>query len=322
MNTMKRAAAGFSLVELMIAMVLGLIISGAVIGSFIAASRSYQQDERLSGVQDELRFGVTTMTHDFEMAGFWGDLLNPNWITRDTNLAGTGNCGPTANWSVANLIALAGVDNITGNPSTFPCITDAQAGTDVVSIKRTLGLAATPAAGGIYLRSNGTSGLLFRNAAPTVATTIPAPFTEWQFRSAIYYVRNHSVTAGDGIPTLCRKILDSSFAYVTECLAEGVQNLQVEYGIDNNVDGTPDRYVNATTATSNGDFNVNRVASVRFWLLVRSAAADPNYRNAKTYTIGNSPAFSANNDRFYRKTISQTVVIRNPNALRRMLGTN
>jgi type IV pilus assembly protein PilW len=57
------------------------------------------------------------------------------------------------------------------------------------------------------------------------------------FESTIYYIRNYAATAGDGIPTLVRRVFDPittpGLAHqAAEALVEGIERFSVEVGID------------------------------------------------------------------------------------------
>lgn len=316
-------ARGFSLVELMVVLVIGLILTAAIGRVFVNSSRTYKQDEGQVKMRDELRFAVASLTNDIEMAGFWADMLNPASAIEDPTLNAPG-CHPTVpRWVYSNRNAFAGVDNASGATAAaaFPCITAAefQANTDIISIKRLAGAptaAGTPGVGP-FLRSNGTVGALFVGTADAAIVTpiLGAVVQNWAYTPAIYYIRNYSVTPGDGIPNLCRKVLQGATpTFTTECLAEGIEDLQVDYGIDINRDGSADIF---RSQPSNAQFRL--VVSVRLALLGRSANRVPGYQNEKTYLIGNAPN-RVPNDALVRRAFSTTVYIRNPTALRRLLG--
>lgn len=325
--TSKRRQRGLSLIELMIAMVIGLMVVAAAGSIFLVSSRNYRQDERLTAMRDELNYALAVMAQDAEMGGFWATLLNSSSVILDSPSLNDPGCGPAAvpGWAYTNLDAFSGVDNATGATANaeFPCIasTEVAPSTDVIAIKRVAGLTwpGIPIAGdGVFLRSNGTTGTLYLGGANPV-TPVPAPVADWQYRPAIYYVRNYSVTEGDGIPSLCRKVLEENPpVFQSEdagCLAEGIEDMQIEYGIDNDTNGAPDIFVPAPTAAQ-----FQLVSAVRISLLGRSAQAMPGYTNAKTYRLGNAPVRTPD-DRFYRRVASITVAVRNPASLRVLLGT-
>jgi type IV pilus assembly protein PilW len=63
---------GFTLIELMIAMVLGLVVIGGVISVFLAGQRSYATNKALGDVQDSTRIAFEMMARDIRIAGLTG----------------------------------------------------------------------------------------------------------------------------------------------------------------------------------------------------------------------------------------------------------
>lgn len=68
----KRLLRGFSLVELMIALVLGLIVIGGVISVFLSIQRSNRTNDALSQIQDGARIAFSLMARDIRQAGLAG----------------------------------------------------------------------------------------------------------------------------------------------------------------------------------------------------------------------------------------------------------
>ena len=91
----------------------------------------------------------------------------------------------------------------------------------------------------------------------------------------------------------------------TECLAQGIENLQVEYGLDTNGDGAANVYIaNPTQA------QLQNTVSARIYVLARTADPDIKYTNTKTYSISNAPAYTPA-DNFYRRVFSITIGMHN-----------
>ena len=65
-----KTQAGFSLIELMIAMLLGVFLIGGLISVFIASSQNYRVQQALTQVQDKGRFAIKKMRQDVQQAGF------------------------------------------------------------------------------------------------------------------------------------------------------------------------------------------------------------------------------------------------------------
>lgn len=122
-------AAGFTLIELMVAMLLGLVVIAGVSSVFLANQRTYRTNRALGDVQDNARMSFELMARDIRNAGF-----NPcNNDGRMANVLNNRNSDWWANW--AN--ALRGYDGSTVDPATGAFGTGAGqrvAGTDAIQL--------------------------------------------------------------------------------------------------------------------------------------------------------------------------------------------
>jgi len=118
--------------------------------------------------------------------------------------------------------------------------------------------------------------------------------------SHAYYVTN----ASNGIPSLYRKrILGGLTASAeTEELAQGVENIQLVFGVDTNNDEVANRYVTANNVT---DWTM--VTSVRIHVLLRSISAVTSEAVAFRFA-GTSYTPT---DKFLRREFTSTISIRN-----------
>ena len=71
-QTFKKQSAGFSLIELMIAMLIGLIILSGVIQIVISSKRSYLDNQAISQIQENARFALDTLGREVKVAGYFG----------------------------------------------------------------------------------------------------------------------------------------------------------------------------------------------------------------------------------------------------------
>jgi type IV pilus assembly protein PilW len=316
-----KAQSGFTLVEIMVAMVLSLVLGIAIVTVFVNNSHSFSQDDNVLRMQDDARYALQQLAFDLSMAGHYAELLSPAAVTPDASLTVGLDCGPAGvtNWAYRTLqpgtgesLSVIALDNVASAQvvADHSCFLAGEVapGTDVVSIKRVAGAeAAVLRDGAVYLRTNGTVGLLYRQpltAAPAVP--VPLPRTEWEYRPAIYYIRQYAYVLGDGIPTLCRKVLGGPGpSMLTECIATGIENLQIEYGIDTSNNGNPNVYLSAPTLS-----DLQNVVSARIHLLARTTDIDVRHTNEKTFSIGNAPDYTPN-DSFHRRVYSTTVAIQN-----------
>jgi type IV pilus assembly protein PilW len=77
---------GFSLVELMIAVALGIFLTGGMIALFVNSNQTYRVQENLSRLQENGHFATNFLTQDIRMADYWGCLTSSVVITNRLNL--------------------------------------------------------------------------------------------------------------------------------------------------------------------------------------------------------------------------------------------
>lgn len=99
---------------------------------------------------------------------------------------------------------------------------------------------------------------------------------------------------------------------ITECIATGIENLQLEYGIDTTNDGNPNVFLTSPTLAE-----MQAIVSVRIFLLARTAGIDTRYTNQKTFSISNSPDYTPA-DSFHRRVFSTTVSVQNIRSMNMM----
>ena len=141
MNTAKRQQAGLSLIEILVALVIGSLLLLGATSLLINNKRIYQTQDQLGRMQENARFAVQRMFHDISMAGYFGCTGVAGVITNNlkNNLATGG-----ADYDVSHPVE--GFDNATGNwlPSgkTFsrtPARTPAP-GTDGITVRGMSGM--------------------------------------------------------------------------------------------------------------------------------------------------------------------------------------
>lgn len=122
----RKLTLGFSLVELMVAMVLGLLLSGAAISLFITARESYRTNEALARVQETGRYAFEILARSLREAG--GIPCGSNLPT--ANVLNNASSNWWSNWG-------KGIQGYEGNDNTFPKpfgTEDRVSGTDAVIV--------------------------------------------------------------------------------------------------------------------------------------------------------------------------------------------
>jgi type IV pilus assembly protein PilW len=342
-----RRSRGLSLVELMVALAVGLLLMAGAISIFLSNKRTYQVTEDLSRLQENARFALDTMMRDLRMAGNVGcgnnlDAVNniaidtatdPRGVLWDLGLPGAG---------AETGVGLEGINNVVIGTSTWSPSNDALltlpaaivAGTDAVTVRYLAGpgrrVTADSAGTAITVETppgvmagelagvvDCASGVLFQVAAAsgssiTAADSLTRSFeaapvnqpypSVAPFRAARYYIGTGTVggnsrslyrqtmrwqdTNGNGTPDA------GEFVVADDELVEGVEDLQVLYGIDTNGDERPDSYVTAGSGNLDSAAEWRRVVSLRLGLLLRTVAEFGTETDGRAYDLFSGQAFA------------------------------
>ena len=335
---------GYTLLELMIAMSLGLFLVAGIIMVYIENKKNYVQDEELARIQEGGRYALNVLKHEIQMAGFYGGIESFKFdLLPETSFAAGDGCTADKKWAKNLKMPMDYADEIsaagsvtTGNGFDLGCTGSMTTGSDLIALKRTAdspslinGAYPTAAdnwpAGQVEIPNwsylvlptgdldpplAGVSFAALGAGGFTAAMKTASTDTMWQFFSRIFYVRNFSVT-GDGIPTLVVEDLKGSGeGFSASSVLQGVEEMQIEYGIAGTdvlttFDTRPVRYESAPSADE-----WERVSVVRVYLLVRSLREMPEYVNVKKYNLG-AKAIAAKNDGYIRRVFTTTVKLRN-----------
>lgn len=339
---MSHRHSGFTLVEMMIAMTIGLLIIGALTAVLISSARSSRANDRAAEIQNNGRYALDIIKRDIQHGGF-ADLTQVTTVPKNpVNI--TGDCMPGFAANFPQKIWGSDDNNALG----APCIPAANYARGDIFVVRYASDKGVPAVAGalpnaaafvppgvqaktLYLRSAYGVADVTQNAISTVNVT---PAYDHIVQVHVYYIAPWTLSAAENpqIPSLRRVVLDNTTgAMVDELVATGIENMQVQYGVEDSTsngvlvydaNGNPTgnaRFENANNVDTNAGINGttpqskwNAVSSVRIWLLARNIGSERNdaYINANTYNMGNFPAYTPN-DSFRRQLYTTTVQLRN-----------
>jgi type IV pilus assembly protein PilW len=342
------AMTGHTLIELFIAVTIGLLLISAVAGTFVWSSRNYRQDDSNAVMQDNARFAMETISKDLLMAGFMYDIINSTAISVHGNLDVSGDCGDWAT-TMSQLVTVISKGSASGIHGQHACVEEddlymtgpeGSEFTDTLAVKRAKLVSGTPVDGKIYLQTtiDGQARLvIYTGGVPKRYIGDPVPFNPafadartWEYVTSIYYVKKPE-SPGDPDanppklqpPLLYRKTLQPvSGTYPTVTteaggLAEGIEYFHIMWGIDHEMidgndatfpDGHPNYFVSSPTAAQ-----VAGVVSAKIYVLARSQNFDATYTDDKQYQLGDVtlPPSGTYNDNYRRKVFSTSVRLRN-----------
>jgi len=340
---------GYTIIELMVAITLGLMIIAALTTIFVSNTQTRDEIERANEQTENGRYAMQLLTDDLRNAGYLAE-FNPILLPPPATMPDP--CTTVlANLKAALPIAVQGTDNAATIPT---CLSDVKAGTDIIVVRRASACAVGTTdcdpviAGAPYFQASGCTSaaeLSSTNVAnyyglntdttqltlhqkdcnpPTTPGTLAALH---QYRTHIYFIANNDKN-GDGIPTLKRAELGAVggvAAFTIVPLVEGIENLQVEYGIETATPTTGVASVFTADPASYGGcagtvcigYWRNTVAA-KVYLLARNKKQTMGYTDGavKTFAMGLNADGTANtagpfNDTYKRHLYASVIRLNN-----------
>ncbi len=338
--------AGLTLVEMMVAMAIGLFMTGIIAGLYINMRGSFRYQEDFARLQENGRFAMETLTRDVRMAGYNGC----GNLTNFANVVIGGGTNPFLNF-------LTPVIGFEGGVSTFPsALTAAGAitGTGAPDAIILLGVDSsselvvqnhnppsaqidtnthTIKAGEILLITDCSHSTLFQMTGPNSATktnvvhntgtgspgnctkylgaSCGSPDKSYQYKpgssllriySNAYFIAPSSSGSGRSLWSMSLLGQTSGTAAANELL-EGIENMQITYGLDTDGNRSADQLVTADSVA-----NWSQVVSVR--LSVLAASKNDNISSTlQTYEFDGTSVTAT--DRKVRKAFTESVAVRN-----------
>lgn len=323
----RRRWAGMTLIELMVALAIGSFLTLGAVTVFLQGRETFRVNETVSRLQENARFVLDAIEPDIRMAHYYGLTTRSGKISNrqlqsmpHETWAGPSGCGN--NWAIDLEHSIEGTNNTYAGGCAAD--TSAMAGADTLTIRRVaedaVG-AGGPVAGRMYIQS-------WRLQPGQIFTGSPAPSTDptseiHQLVVTRYYVDQDSSlsTATNTVPSLRMKTLVSGPAIQDQEVLPGVEDFQVEFGVDTDDPSDPavvgrgvvDRFVNPDDGIiTMGDpsyLSYAEILAVRVWVLVRAELPEVGYTNENTYEYASKSVTP--NDSYRRLLVSKTIYIRN-----------
>ena len=329
---------GFSLIELMVAMTIGLIVLAGVGYLYVQSRQSFSSMDNVSRMQETARYALEIMSHDIRMAGYRGcasstgkfiNTVNSTDAAYNFGVPVNGYDASGAGWSPALPSGVGGLSGIKPGTDAIILRSAFGGGTTVTAQPGVSGLndssdlkVSTPnelAVGDIAIVTNCNAATVFQITGPTGCcatsnvvhnTGVGTPGNSTKalgenyaqnggeivkMESRAYFIR----TGASKRPALWQQ----AGANAAQEIADGVENMQIQYGVDTDGDGVVDSYTPAGVG-----INWNQVVAVRISLLVVSPD-DQIATSSQTYTYDGASVTAG--DKKLRQVFTTTVSVRN-----------
>ncbi len=322
--TIARKQAGITLIEVMVAMLLGLVLMGGILQVFASSRQSYRVHDAVSRMQESGRMALEVIARDARMADYWGCLSDTTTVVNNLDVAGVGYIdfaaggvlGIEGNAGAADTLILSGgVDSgITIEPPYGPqasanlkvAANNGLAQDDIVFVSDCSNADifqisnANPNTSGTVVHNTGNASPGNYNAtnpgcpganAHCLSKVYGGDASIFSVQQIIYTIAPGS----EGQPALFRNGLE---------FIDGVEDLQVLYGEDTDGSGVANYYVRANQVV-----DMTRVISIRFAVVARSYDDNLTGGLAQNFIV-----LGTNNvapDSRLRQVYTSTVTIRN-----------
>jgi len=308
-----RSQKGFSLVELMVGMTISLFVAGVALSYLITSSRNLTEKTGLDLIQENSRFALEILSTSIRQAGL-NNVRRPNTVNLNNPTQGT-----------SNTIDPVFTDSIcTSNLNLQPTIPGASSvACNQDNVNNTFGAITTMQSDRLAIQLQTERSFL------TCAGTTITPSQDEMVRAVTIFWAGD--IDGDGVSSLyCQTyiyngpVLDDITTYTLSGtavpLVDGVEMLQVQYGVDTidagstEPDGDVDKYVSFSNVAAS---ETDDIVSIKIGLLVSPGQAIATEQNSdniseeKEYRVLDGYYKSTAGDRVRRQAVSTTVFLPN-----------
>jgi type IV pilus assembly protein PilW len=317
--TINKIQQGFTILETMIALSIGLVIFAGVLSVFVGMKTTTTETSNYGELQENGRFAISLLSEDLLKQNFFGDFTGtfgsssliaiPGAAGNDCVGGGVNNA--TFPLATGQFRTLWGQTITAANP--IGCFNDARISadadfrSDLIQIKRVIGNpVVAPLVGFHYLTTNISTGALFAGGAviPTVDNS-----RIWQYQHHVYYVREE-VQGNNIVPVLMQgRLVGGNMNFAP--IIDGIETIRFMYGVDLNGDGAVNAFISANNMNAGlwNNAGGSQILAVKIFVLARSTLPDNNYLNEATYQLGDLAVTV--NDNFRRLLFTSTVTLYN-----------
>lgn len=339
---------GFSLVELMVGIAIGLVLIAGLSLLFANTSRSGNELEKSIRQIENGRYAVEILHDDIALAGYYGEVPGINLGYSDPSVCAT--TVPTLGWDKSMPsdpkvpLPIKGLTAAEAAALPSSCVENYLPGTVAFAVHRLGADAIAPASmtgdtphvqtsrcnadpvADPFIISTSSGAFTLKNLPCTGLNTV-RPYV-----SRIYYIASCNECNNDTIPTLKMAELRGNHM-VTVPLVEGIENMVLEYGFDttdpadpnpatNASKGTPDVFRTTLSGTAGArDNDWGNVVAIKLHLLSRTTERTLGFDDVgKSYVLG-PVSVPGNTSGFKRRVYTTTVRLTNVAGVREVPST-
>jgi len=312
-GTKHRSQHGVSLIELMIAITIGLVLVYGATALYVKSKVTYNDNDMIARLQESGRYALGSLEHDVLAANYWGQFAIQNSYTSVITVtsqppdiggpgiiaSGTDDCGPNFAFDVRHSIQGdnggtlpfqygGGATGFLNANSSGNCVAKNQvAASDTLTLRH-----ADPNSAATTDYFKVCSSVSTADIVKDATSCSPSDQVNgYQVHS--YYISQDS-DRNTGLPSLRRKYLNSAGNVQDEEIISGVEDMQIQFGIEvtSNVKNTP--LTGVVTQYVDPDAKVieqtapaaAQIVSVRVSLLLRGETLESSFEDSRAWEYG------------------------------------
>lgn len=328
-----RQQRGITLVEMMVAITVGLILLAGIVELFVSNKQAFRLQEGSNALNENARYLLNQIEYDLRMAGFWGGVPRGGFDAFGSSGVTVVGTAPVGDCTQSPALSLAGTPGESGygvegfdgaGASPLSCIAgaDYQSNTDILIVRHggaermsDAQVVALPTTQFVRTDSDGVAEIFNGNTlnarynpgpdpAANPLKSVPAGSNDrvatYLENVAYYFVRPcaskgtaATCGGGDSTPTLTRLALRSG-SLVQEDIMAGVEQFQVLYGVDTVANDNSIAPTQFLNATAVTAGNFwDKVSEVRISFVLRNLQSDPAFTDTSPYLLYNGATGSA-----------------------------
>ena len=298
--------AGFNLVELMIAMVIGLVLMMSITTMFVDTKVSANRSSTVSSLQQQAQLALQILVEDVRGINSWAEFSGEGFTgvpSAVTAAIADGGCNmlPASVASSTSGISAGANVSTAGCLATGFTITD---DSDVLFIARVRGTIIASGAvitNGNYVAISPSQATSFKGSTlPNIENADIYPYIHHT-----YFTQNH---ASEGSRLSRFSFIDNAF--VNDLVVNNIERIRINFGVDSNGDGRANRYIESRGITRLM-WDSNQIVAARIYVLARAKNKDLTLNNNDDFNDRFMPFDPPNDDNYRRFLLSTTVVIIN-----------
>lgn len=283
---------GLTLIELMVSLAIGLLLVIAMTAIFVNSSNARRELALSAEVIENGRYALSVLDRELSQSGFYGTLVAATGGALADDKICSIDTDDLTEWANSLSVHAKGFNNDVLSPT---CL-KRKAGTDAIFVQR----ASTCQVGESGCDAESASQAYLQvSECGSEYNTKPFVLEAGNGGAAKFFLQTSSClsSANAGKRRLIRRFYyiseASALSYMDVTLAgamtpvalvEDIDQMQIEYAIDSDADGSVDSYSSTPSDWTN-------VIGARIWVLARSSGSSRNGASGTTFTMGDATVF-------------------------------